>query len=82
MRGKRGQPLEEAKALLHFHQEALEERLGVPISDSEGYGLTHSLDADARDPATWPKLAAWLVDRLHAYVEALEVTVHEPIGSQ
>lgn len=82
VRGKRGQPLEESKALLLFHQEALEERLGVPISDSEGYGLTQSLDADARDPATWPKLAAWLVDRLHAYVEALEVTVHGPIGSQ
>jgi hypothetical protein len=82
VRGKRGQPLEEAKALLLFHQEALEERLGVPISDSEGYGLTQSLDADARDHATWPKLAAWLVDRLHAYTEALEVTVHEPIGSQ
>jgi hypothetical protein len=75
VRGKRGQPLEESKALLLIHQDALEERLGVPISDSEGYGLTQSLDADARDPSTWPKLAAWLVNRLQAYVEALETTI-------
>ncbi|MCT0210296.1 MAG: DUF4268 domain-containing protein [Cyanobium sp.] len=82
VRGKRGQPLEESKALLLFHQEALEKRLGVPISDSEGYGLTQSLDADARDPTTWPKLAAWLDSRLQAYVEALEVIVTESLGTQ
>ncbi|MCP9826982.1 hypothetical protein KBZ19_00560 [Synechococcus sp. L2F] len=82
VRGKRGQPLEESKALLLFHQEALEERLGVPISDSDGYGLTQSLDADARDSTTWPKLTAWLVSRQQAYVEALEAIVSEPLGPQ
>ena len=64
------------------HQEALEEQLGAPISNGGGYGLTQSLDADARDPATWPDLLAWLVNRLQAYVEALEAIVSEPLGTQ
>ncbi|MCX5949469.1 MAG: hypothetical protein NTY67_15295 [Cyanobacteria bacterium] len=75
VRGKRGQLLDESKALLLCHQEALEERLGVSIADSDGYGLTQSLDADARDPATWLDLTAWLVNRLQAYLEALEATI-------
>jgi hypothetical protein len=75
VRGRRGQELVESRALLLSYQQELEERLRVPISDSDGYGLSQSLEADARDPATWPQLAAWLVNRLQAYVEALEATL-------
>ena len=75
VRGRRGQSLEESRDLLLEHQQELEQRLAVPISDGEGYGLSQSLEADARDPSTWPKLAAWLVEHLQAYLEALEATV-------
>ncbi|MEA5424282.1 hypothetical protein [Synechococcus sp. CCY9202] len=82
VRGRRGQELEESKQLLLSHQDELEKRLGVPISDSEGYGLTQSLEANARDPSTWPDLAAWLVSRLKIYVEALEDIVSNPLETQ
>jgi hypothetical protein len=75
VRGRRGQSLEDSKSLLLKHQKELEERLGGPISDSEGYGLSQSLEADARDHSTWPRLAGWLVSRLQAYVEALDATI-------
>jgi hypothetical protein len=77
VRGRRGQDLEESRQQLLGHRKELEAQLGVPISDSEGYGLSQSLEADARDPATWPQLTAWLVSRLQAYVETLEATVVE-----
>lgn len=82
VRGRRGQERAESGALLLPYRQELEERLGVPISDSEGYGLTKSLDADARDPSSWPRLAAWLVDHLKVYEEALEAIVFDPLGSQ
>ncbi|MCP9848974.1 hypothetical protein [Cyanobium sp. Morenito 9A2] len=75
VRGRRGQSLEESRDVLLEHQQELEQRLGAPISDGDGYGLSQSLEADARDSTTWPELAAWLVSRLQAYVEALEATI-------
>lgn len=56
-------------------QQVREERLGVPINDSKGYGLSQPFEADARDRSTWPDLAAWLVKHQLAYVEALEGTL-------
>jgi hypothetical protein len=75
VRGRRGQDPEEAKQLLLAHQQELEQRLGVAISDSEGSGLSQPLSADARDRSTWPELTAWLVSRLLVYVEALDATI-------
>jgi hypothetical protein len=37
---------------------------GVPLADGEGFGLTPSLGADGRDPSTWPRLDATVVDPL------------------
>ena len=82
VRGRRGQKLEESKQLLLAHQGALEQRLGVSISDIEGYVLTQSLEANARYTSTWPDLAAWLVNRLKIYVEALEDIVSTPLETQ
>lgn len=77
VRGRLGQELEESKLLLDAHKEALQQRLGAPICDSEGYGLSQSLKADAKDPSTWPELAGRLVSHLDAYVEVLEATIQE-----
>jgi hypothetical protein len=76
-RGRRGQELEESKLLLVAHKEALQQRVGAPICDSEGYGLSQSLTADAKDPSTWPELAGRLVSHLDVYVEVLEATIQE-----
>ncbi len=77
VRGRRGQTLKDSKQLLTVHKLPLEQLLGIPISDGEGYGLTQSIEADARDSSTWPELAEWLVNRQEEYVDALESTIKE-----
>lgn len=76
VRGRRGEPADEALQRLRRWQRPFRDRLEVEIGDATPAGsyANSSYPCDTADRETWPDATEWLHDKILAYREVLEAS--------